>query len=260
MLKTFGSFVLFLRGMVTRTERFSVLWNRTIDEAMLIGVDSIVIVSIVSAFIGAVTCVQIAYNLTNPLIPQSTIGYMVREMTILELAPTITSIVLAGKVGSSIAGGLGTMRITEQVSALEVMGINSTSYLVLPRILAALLMFPLLVILAMLLSILGGYLAGTLTGVMTPQDYIEGIRTDFIPYNIVFALIKAVVFAFLVSGISAFKGYLHHRRRPRSRRGQHRRRYQLHHRHPAWPTLPWRRCCFNVLSCRVARYCVDHAT
>ena len=207
MLTTFGSFVLFLRGMVSRTERFSVLWKRTIDEAILIGVDSIVIVAIVSAFIGAVTCVQIAYNLTNPLIPQSTIGYMVREMTILELAPTITSIVLAGKVGSSIAGGLGTMRITEQISALEVMGINSTSYLVLPRILAALLMFPLLVILAMLLSILGGYLAGTLTGVMTAQDYIEGIRTDFIPYNIVFALIKAVVFAFLVSGISAFKGY-----------------------------------------------------
>ncbi|MBF9143923.1 MlaE family ABC transporter permease [Hymenobacter properus] len=207
MLTTFGSFVLFLRGMVTRTERFRVLWNRTIDEAILIGVDSVFIVSIVSAFIGAVTCVQIAYNLTNPLIPQSTIGYMVREMTILELAPTITSIVLAGKVGSSIAGGLGTMRITEQISALEVMGINSTSYLVLPRILAALLMFPMLVIMAMLLSIMGGYLAGTLTGVMTAQDYIEGIRTDFIPYNIVFALIKAVVFAFLVSGISSFKGY-----------------------------------------------------
>ncbi len=207
MLKTLGSFVLFLRGMVTRTERFSVMWTRTIDEAILIGVDSVLIVAIVSAFIGAVTCVQIAYNLTNPLIPQSTIGYMVREMTILELAPTITSIVLAGKVGSSIAGGLGTMRITEQVSALEVMGINSTSYLVLPRILAALIMFPLLVILAMVLSILGGYLAGTLTGVMTPQDFIEGIRTDFIPYNIVFALIKAFVFAFLVSGISAFKGY-----------------------------------------------------
>ncbi|MBD2768051.1 ABC transporter permease [Hymenobacter sp. BT664] len=207
MLQTFGSFVLFLRGMVSRTERFNVLWKRTIDEAILIGVDSVVIVSIVSAFIGAVTCVQIAYNLTNPLIPQSTIGYMVREMTILELAPTITSIVLAGKVGSSIAGGLGTMRITEQVSALEVMGINSASYLVFPRIMAALLMFPLLVILAMVLSILGGYLAGTLTNVMTAQDYIEGIRLDFVPYNITFALIKAVVFAFLVSGISSFKGF-----------------------------------------------------
>ena len=207
MLKVFGSFVLFLQNMVSRTERLRVIWNRFIEEATLIGVDSIFIVGIVSAFIGAVTCIQIAYNLTNPLIPKSTIGYMVREMTILELAPTITSIVLAGKVGSSIAGGLGTMRITEQISALEVMGINATSYLVLPRILASMFMFPLLVILAMALSILGGYLAGTLSGVMAAADYIEGIRTDFIPYNIFFALIKAVVFAFLVAGISSYKGF-----------------------------------------------------
>ncbi|MBC8084116.1 MAG: ABC transporter permease, partial [Hymenobacter sp.] len=105
------------------------------------------------------------------------------------------------------AGGLGTMRITEQVSALEVMGINSASYLVLPRIVASILMFPLLVILAMVLSILGGYLAGTLTGAISASEYVEGIRTDFIPYNITFALIKSVVFAFLVSAISAFKGY-----------------------------------------------------
>lgn len=207
MFKIFGSFVIFMGSMVTRTERLRVLWNRTMEEAILIGVNSIFIVAIVSAFIGAVTCVQIAYNLTNPLIPKSTIGYMVREMTILELAPTITSIVLAGKVGSSIAGGLGTMRITEQISALEVMGINSSSYLVLPRVLAALLMFPMLVILAMALSILGGYLAGTLTGAITAQEFIEGIRVDFIPYNITFALIKSVVFAFLVSAISAYKGY-----------------------------------------------------
>ena len=207
MFTAFGNFVLFIRSMLSRSERFKVLWARTIDEAMLVGVDSIFIVSIVSAFIGAVTCVQIAYNMSNPLIPKSTIGFMVREMTILELAPTITCIVLAGKVGSSIAGGLGTMKITEQVAALEVMGINATSYLVLPRILAAVIMFPLLVVMAMVLGILGGYLAGTLTGVMGAQDYIEGIRTDFVPYNIVFALIKAVVFAFLISAISSFKGF-----------------------------------------------------
>ncbi|OGX88311.1 MlaE family ABC transporter permease [Hymenobacter coccineus] len=207
MFTTFGKFVLFLQGMLSRRERVAVLWARTVDEAMLIGVDSVFIVAIVSAFIGAVTCVQIAYNLTNPLIPKATIGFMVREMTILELAPTITCIVLAGKVGSSIAGGLGTMRITEQVSALEVMGINSASYLVFPRMLASILMFPLLVVLAMVLSILGGYLAGTLTGALAPQDFIEGIREDFVPYNIVFALIKSVVFAFLISGISSFKGF-----------------------------------------------------
>lgn len=193
--------------MISRTERARVIWNRFIEESILIGVNSVFVVGLVATFIGAVTCVQIAYNLTNPLIPKSTIGYMVREMSVLELAPTITSIVLAGKVGSSIAGGLGTMRITEQISALEVMGINSTSYLVLPRVLASLVMFPVLVILAMALAILGGYLAGTLTGNITPQDYIEGIRTDFVPYNILFALIKSVVFAFIISGVSAFKGY-----------------------------------------------------
>ncbi|GAB3824343.1 MlaE family ABC transporter permease [Hymenobacter jeollabukensis] len=207
MVKVFGQFLLFLQSMLVRTERVKVIWNRTLDEAVLIGIDSILIVSIVSAFIGAVTCVQIAYNLINPLIPKSTIGYMVREMTILELAPTITSIVLAGKVGSSIAGGLGTMRITEQIDALEVMGINSSNYLVLPRILGSIITFPLLVILAMVLSILGGYLAGTLSGAMTAQEYVEGIRDTFIPYNIVFALIKSVVFAFLVSAISAYRGY-----------------------------------------------------
>jgi len=164
-------------------------------------------VAIVSTFIGAVTCVQVAYNLTNALIPRSTIGFMVREMTILELAPTITCIVLAGKVGSNIAGGLGTMKITDQVDALEVMGINAASYLVLPKIIASLLMFPLLVILAMTLSIGGGYIAGSATGALTATEYIEGIRSDFVPYNIVFSLIKSVVFAFLIAAISSFEGF-----------------------------------------------------
>jgi phospholipid/cholesterol/gamma-HCH transport system permease protein len=207
MIKTFGAFLIFMRSMVTRPESLKILAARTLDEAMLIGIDSIIIVSIVSTFIGAVTCVQIAYNFTNPLIPFSVIGYMVREMTILELAPTITSIVLAGKVGSSIAGSLGTMRVTEQIDALEVMGINSASYLVLPRIIAAVLMFPLLVVIAMTLGIVGGYLAGSLSGALTPDQYVEGIRTDFIPYNVVFALIKAFVFGFLVSAISSYQGY-----------------------------------------------------
>lgn len=207
MLQHFGNYLLFLSSLVVRGESPKILFNKVIDEAVLIGINSIVIVAIVSTFIGAVTCVQTAYNLTSALIPRSTIGFMVREMTILELAPTITSIVLAGKVGSSIAGGLGTMQITEQVDALEVMGINSASYLVLPKIIAALFVFPMLVILAMFLSISGGYVAGTLTGEITAQEYISGIRGDFIPYNIVFALIKSVVFAFLITSISSFRGY-----------------------------------------------------
>jgi phospholipid/cholesterol/gamma-HCH transport system permease protein len=206
-MKTFGRFILFFKSLFSRGESFRILFDRTLDEAILIGINSVFIVAVVSSFIGAVTCVQVAYNLTNALIPRSTIGFMVREMTILELAPTITSVVLAGKVGSNIAGGLGTMRITEQVDALEVMGINSASYLVLPKIVAAIFMFPLLVIIAMTLSILGGYVAGTMSGALTPNEYITGIRDVFVPYNITFALIKSVVFAFLIASISSFQGY-----------------------------------------------------
>ena len=207
MLQSFGKYLLFMQSLFTRKESTKILFGRTIDEAILIGINSILIVAIVSTFIGAVTCVQVAYNLDNAFIPRSTIRFMVREMSILELAPTITSIVLAGKVGSSIAGGLGTMQITEQVDALEVMGINSASYLVLPKVVAAILVFPMLVILAMFLSIMGGYLAGTISGEVTPQEYITGIRDQFIPYNIAFALIKSVVFAFLISSISSYRGY-----------------------------------------------------
>ncbi|RZK30885.1 MAG: ABC transporter permease [Hymenobacter sp.] len=196
-----------MTDMVVRPERTSIIWKRTLEEAVLIGTDSVFIVGLVATFIGAVTCVQIAYNLVNPLIPQSMVGYMVREMTILELAPTIISVVLAGKVGSSIAGVLGTMRITDQISALDAMGINSASYLVLPRILAAMFVFPLLVILAMNLSILGGFVATQASGIMSAADYIEGIRFDFKPYTVLFALIKSVVFAFLVTATSAYKGY-----------------------------------------------------
>ena len=206
-VSAFGRFVMLMSDMVVRPERPGIIWRRTMEEAVLIGTDSVFIVGLVATFIGAVTCVQIAYNLVNPVIPQSMVGYMVREMTILELAPTIISVVLAGKVGSSIAGVLGTMRITDQISALDAMGINSASYLVLPRVLAALFVFPMLVILAMNLSILGGYVATQVSGIMPAADYIEGIRYDFKPYTVLFALIKSVVFAFLVTATSAYKGY-----------------------------------------------------
>jgi phospholipid/cholesterol/gamma-HCH transport system permease protein len=164
-------------------------------------------VAIVSTFMGAVTAVQTAYNLVSPLIEDYIIGTLVRDMTVQELAPTVIAIVFAGKVGSSISSGLGTMRITEQIDALEVMGINSASYLVLPKIIAALIMYPLLVILAMFLSIYGGYIAGTLTNIITEQEYIYGIRLDFNPYTIKFAMVKSVAFAFLISSISAYKGF-----------------------------------------------------
>lgn len=206
-MSNLGKFFIFLGSQFTQREKFSVYWSRFLEECNSIGVKSVFIVAIVSTFIGAVSCIQTAYNLVSPLIPVSTVALIVRDMQILELAPTITCIVLAGKVGSNIASELGTMRITEQVEALEVMGINSASYLVLPKILAAMFTFPLLVIVAAFLGIWGGYMAGTLTGVISERDYIYGIRDGFIPYNIFFMCVKPFVFGFLIAAISSFKGY-----------------------------------------------------
>ena len=206
-MKGFGTYLIFIETLFVNKESFRTYVRRTVEEAIKIGIDSLTLVTIVSVFIGAVTTVQTANNLISPLVPNYVISTVVRDMTVLELAPTITSIVLAGKVGSNIAGELGTMRITEQIDALEVMGINSASYLVLPKMVAAVLMFPLLVILAGFLSLYGGYLAGTLTNVITGQDYIYGLRFDFRQYNIFMALVKSVVFAYLISTISAYQGF-----------------------------------------------------
>ncbi|MGJ3233520.1 MlaE family ABC transporter permease [Marivirga sp.] len=206
-MKAIGAYFIFLGSMFVRRETFSSYFKLTINECISIGWNSIIIVAITSTFMGAVTTVQTAYNLVSPLIQNYVVAQVTREMVVLELAPTITAIVIAGKVGSSIASGLGTMRITEQIDALEVMGINSSSYLVLPKIVAAMIMYPLLVIIAGFLSLYGGYIAGTMTGILTETEYIYGIRIDFNPYTVQFALIKSVVFAFLISSISAFQGF-----------------------------------------------------
>ncbi len=206
-MKSFGKYMILMGSLFVRREKFIVYWRLTIDECIIIGTNSIFIVAIVSSFIGAVTCIQTAANLVSPLVPIYVVASVVREMSILELAPTFTCVVLAGKVGSSIAGQLGTMRITEQIDALEVMGINSASYLILPKILASLITIPMLVTFAALLSILGGFIAGRLGDIISTQDYIYGIQSDFNEFNVSFALIKAFVFAFLISSISAYQGF-----------------------------------------------------
>lgn len=209
-MKSFGKYILFLGSLFVRRETFMTYYKLVFEECVQIGVRSVFLFVLVSTFMGAVTTVQTAYNMVSPLIPRFVISQVVREMTILELAPTIMAIIFAGKVGSSMAGGLGTMRITEQIDALEVMGINSASYLVLPKIIASLLMYPLLVIVAGVCALLGGYLVGTLTGVLTPTEYVQGIRFGFQEFGVSFALIKSFVFAFLISSISSFKGYYTH--------------------------------------------------
>jgi phospholipid/cholesterol/gamma-HCH transport system permease protein len=206
-MREFGRYVMFIGSLFVRRETFGTYYKLVLEECIQIGVKSILLIVLVSTFMGAVTTVQTAFNLVSPFVPRFIISQVVREMTILELAPTIMAIIYAGKVGSSMAGGLGTMRITEQIDALEVMGINSASYLVLPKIVASLLMYPLLVIIAGFCGLVGGYLVGSLGNLITPYDYIYGIRSSFNEFTVVFALIKSFVFAFMISSISSFKGY-----------------------------------------------------
>lgn len=207
LLKAIGRYILFLQHVFSHPERLKVYPKLIINEMKQIGIDSVFIVTIISLFIGAVTAVQTAHNLFNPFVPKMIIGTIVRDMVILELATTFTCVILAGKVGSNIAGNLGTMRISEQIDALEVMGINSASYLVLPKVIAGLTMFPLLTIVSGFLGLYGGYAAGVYSGLLTETEYITGIRTQFVPFNVVFALIKATVFGFLITSISAYQGY-----------------------------------------------------
>jgi phospholipid/cholesterol/gamma-HCH transport system permease protein len=199
--------MIFLASMVVRRETFKTYYKLTLEECIQIGINSILLFMLVSTFMGAVTTIQTAANLISPFVPRFVISQVVREMTVLELAPTIMAVIYAGKVGSSMSGGLGTMRITEQIDALEVMGINSASYLVLPKIVASLMMYPLLVIVSAVCAIFGGYIVGSLTGALTTTEYVYGIRYAFNEYFITFALIKSFVFAFLISSISSFKGY-----------------------------------------------------
>jgi phospholipid/cholesterol/gamma-HCH transport system permease protein len=206
-MKEFGRYAMFMGTLFVRRETFATYYKLTLEEAIQIGIKSAAMIGMVAFFMGAVTTVQIAGNLVSPFVPRFVISQVVREMTILELAPTIIAIIFAGKVGSSMAGGIGTMRITEQIDALEVMGINSSSYLVLPKIVASMLTYPMLVILSGVCALAGGYLVGTLTDIVTPTEYITGIRYAFRPVMITFALTKSFVFAFLIASVSSFKGY-----------------------------------------------------
>jgi phospholipid/cholesterol/gamma-HCH transport system permease protein len=207
MIREIGKYFIFIGHLFTNRESFKTYYKLVLEECVSVGLGSFFLVALVSTFMGAVTTVQTAFNMVSPLIPDYVISQVVREMTVLELAPTIIAVIFAGKVGSSMAGGLGTMRITEQIDALEVMGINSISYLVLPKVVASMMMYPMLVIIAGVCALGGGYLVGTITGIISPNDYVYGIRFSFNEFTITFALIKSVVFAFLVSSISSYKGY-----------------------------------------------------
>lgn len=207
LFSTIGSYLLLIKGMFTKPENFKMYWKELMHQSVEIGMGSLGIVAVISVFMGAVSAVQTAYQLTSPMLSKEVIAQVVRDTVILEFAPTLVCIVLAGVIGSKIAGELGNMRVSEQIDALEIMGINTKSYLVLPKILAALITIPLLVILAMVLGIYGGRLAGSLGGIIPTDTYDRGLIQNFIPKNVWFSLAKAYTFAFIISSVSSFYGY-----------------------------------------------------
>ena len=202
-----GRYLLMIKGMFSRPENKKMYGKELIHQCVEIGIGSLGIVTIISIFIGAVSTIQTAYQLVSPLIHKSTIAQVVRDTIILEFAPTLVCIVLADVAGSRIASELGNMRVSEQIDALEIMGVKTKTYLILPKILAALLMIPLLVVIAMTLGIWGGRLAGVSSGIISGQEFDAGLKLFFDPFTVKFALIKSYVFAFIISSIAAFYGY-----------------------------------------------------
>lgn len=202
-----GQYLLMIKGMFSKPESMKMYWKEFIHQCSDIGIGSLGIVMIISVFMGAVSTVQTAYQLVSPLIPKSSIAQIVRDTVILEFAPTLVCIVLAGVVGSKIASELGNMRVSEQIDALEIMGVNTKTYLVLPKILAALLVIPMLVVISAVLGIWGGRLAGSMANILSNSTFDKGLLEGFLPYNVFFALAKGYTFAFLISSIPAYFGY-----------------------------------------------------
>ena len=203
----FGAYWMLLGKVFSRPEKVRIYYRQTMKELISLGLRSIGIVAIISFFMGAVITLQTAYNTENPIYPTYLIGLGCRDSILLEFSSTIVALILAGKVGSNIASEIGTMRVTEQIDALELMGVNSASYLILPKIVATLVFNPFLTLISIIVGIIGGWIAGTSAGVITSQDFIYGIQYAFIPYYITYAIIKTLFFAFIITSVSAFEGY-----------------------------------------------------
>lgn len=205
-----GRYVLMIKRCFAKPERAVMYWKETLVQMSNIGVGSVVIILLISFFIGAVSAVQFAYNLSGSMVPMYFVGYVVKESMILELAPTVSCLILGGKIGSNLASELGTMRLTEQIDALEIMGVNTISYLVGPKLAAAVTMIPLLVIISAGTGIFGGMLAGSLSGYVSQTDYMQGVLMQFVAYNIKVMIIKSVVFGFVLTSVSCYQGFYAH--------------------------------------------------
>jgi len=206
-MRNIGKYILMLKDVFTRPNKWRVFFERLLEELNGIGINSLPIVALMSTFIGGVIALQTASNMSSPLLPAYTVGYITQSSTILEFSPTIISLILAGKIGSNVASEIGTMRVTEQIDALEIMGVNSLNFLVLPKITAAIIFFPILVIFSMALSMFGGWLSLVLSNLSTTEEYLLGLRAFFDPFHIKYALTKTVVFGFLIVSVSSYYGY-----------------------------------------------------
>jgi len=207
MFHSFGRYLLLLKLSFKKPEKFSVYWAEVMREMVSVGIGSLGIICIISVFIGAVAVIQVAFQLSSPLVPKSIAGSIARDSTILEFSPTISALVLAGRVGSSIASQIGTMRVTEQIDALEIMGVNAPGYLISPKVIAGLLMFPMLNIVSILLGLLGGYVACAASNDIPTSQYIYGLRDAFNSITLQTSIVKSIVFGFIITSVCAYQGF-----------------------------------------------------
>src|ERR1700754_5041421 len=207
MFHTLGRYLILLRLSFRKPEKFSVYWSEVMREMVSTGIGSLGIICIISVFIGAVAAIQVAFQLVSPLVPQSIVGSISRDSTILEFSPTISALVLAGRIGSSIASQIGTMRVTEQIDALEIMGGNTPGYIVSPKIIAGVTMVPLLVIVSVLLGLGGGYLACAVSNNVSTTDYLTGLTDGFNTVIVTVCAAKSLVFGFIITSICAYQGF-----------------------------------------------------
>ncbi len=207
LIHNLGKYLLLMKQVFVKPDKVRYFFRQIFVEFQSLGLDSLGIVLIISIFVGAVVAIQTAYNIDSPLIPLTMVGFTTRQSIILEFSPTMISLVLAGKVGSRIASEIGTMRVTEQIDALEIMGVNPANFLIQPKVFAAVIIFPVLIVFSIGIALVGGWLACILAGIVTSNDYIEGLRFWFEPYTLTYALIKTSVFAFIITSVSGYQGY-----------------------------------------------------
>ena len=206
-LHKFGEYVLLMNKAISIPDRWSMFFKQLIKEISKLGVDSLWIVIIISIFIGTVIAIQISLNISSPLIPKFTIGYTTREIILLEFSSSIMCLILAGKVGSNIASEIGTMRVTEQIDAMEIMGVNSANFLILPKVVGLMVFIPVLVIFSMFTGIVGGYLASMITPSLPTSAFEYGLQYYFNSFYVGYSILKSVIYAFIISSVASYFGY-----------------------------------------------------